>query len=350
MPSLTTLPTPRPWAPERSLRWGIIAPGYIAGYFAGAINRRTDHTLAAVGSRSLERSQKFAAEHGIALAFGSYEELVSSDDVDAVYIASPHSAHLDQALLAIEAGKHVLVEKPLATTGADAARILEAARAKGVLAMEAMWTRYLPQSDIIRQLLADGALGEITSVAADFGFAFPFTPEHRLYDPAQAGGALLDAGIYPVSFISSVLGAPRSVHAVGSVAPSGVDKLALVSLGYDGAVGTALTSLNGWQPINATISGTEGRIEVHREFIQPSGLTVTTYDDFMQPPSVLEWDGRDYDPAYDALSCEADAFAEFVGKGLLESPIHSHAEVVSVVDTLDRARTQILTAHQEAQS
>lgn len=343
MPELT-LPPPREWPDAPPLRWGILAPGGIAERFTRAVHRRTTHRVVAVGSRSAERAAAFGQEHAVPRAHGSYQALVDDPDVDAVYVSSPHSAHTELALLAIAAGKHVLVEKPLATNEQDARRILDSARAAGVFAMEAMWTRYLPQSDIVRHVLADGILGDVTTVAADFGFSVPFMPEHRLFDPSQAGGALLDAGVYPVSFISSVLGAPGQLTAVGSLAPTGVDDQAVVTFAYPDAVATATTSLRSWLPVTAVIGGTVGRLEVGPQFIAPSGVRLTL-PAHGAAPSVAEWTDDEFrDEPHDGLSCQVEAFAGFVDQGLTESPIHPHEEVIAIVDALDRAQRQIVSA------
>ncbi|MEU1973476.1 Gfo/Idh/MocA family oxidoreductase [Microbacterium sp. NPDC019599] len=341
MPELT-LPAPRPWPEARPLRWGVLAPGGIAERFTEALHRRTAQRVEAVGSRSADRAQAFAEAHSIPRSYGDYRALVEDPGIDAVYVASPHSAHLELALLAIGAGKHVLVEKPLATTGADARRILDAARAAGVFAMEAMWTRYLDQSDVVRQVLADGVIGEVTSVAADFGFAIPFMPEHRLFDPAQAGGALLDAGVYPVSFISSVLGAPGRLTARGSLAETGVDDQAVVTFEYPDAIATAATSLKSHLPVTAVVAGRTGRIEVGPGFIGPSTVRVTL-PDWSGEPTVGDWTDEAFaGPGQEGLSRQAEAFAGFVEQGLAESPIHPHDEVVAIVDALDRAQRQII--------
>ena len=152
--------------------------------------------------------------------------MIEDPAVDVVYVATPHPLHHDLALQAIAAGKHVLIEKPIAMSASEARAITNAGRAAGVLVMEAMWTRYLPQADIIRQVLADGVLGEVLLARADFGFVMPFDPAHRLWNPELGGGALLDAGVYPISFVSSVVGAPTSVIAVGAQTPTGVDERA----------------------------------------------------------------------------------------------------------------------------
>ena len=194
------------------------------------MSRHTRQRLVAVGSRSLDRAQSFAAAHGADRAYGSYDELVADPEIDAIYVASPHSEHRMQALLAIAAGKPVLVEKAFSRNAAEAGEVADAARAAGVPAMEAMWTRFLPQTDVIRQLLDDGVLGEVITVLADHGQCFDPDPAGRLFNPDLAGGALLDLGVYPVSFASFILGNPDGVSAAGSLTDTGVDAQASMVL------------------------------------------------------------------------------------------------------------------------
>src|SRR5919112_2445733 len=197
------LPEPelyRPGTGEPSLRWGMVGAGWIAGEFAKAVRTHTAQRIVAVASRSPERASSFAATHGIELALGSTEQLVTHPGVDVVYVATPQSEHLATGRAAIAAGKHVLIEKPITVTSAEARTLAEEARAAGVLVMEAMWTRYLPQTSVIRQLLADGVLGDVRAVLADHGQAIAADPQHRLYRPELGGGALLDLGVYPVQF------------------------------------------------------------------------------------------------------------------------------------------------------
>ena len=209
------LPAPRPIAVDSvpALRWGVIGTG-IAASFVRAMNAHTAQRPVAVAARDSAKTQAFATEHGIPTVHGTPSALINDPGVDAVYVATPHPLHHDLALEVIAAGKHVLIEKPIAMTEGEARAITDAGRAAGVLVMEAMWTRYLPQADIIRQVLADGLLGAVQLVRADFGFVMPFDPAHRLWNAELGGGALLDAGIYPISFASSVLGAPTTVTAV----------------------------------------------------------------------------------------------------------------------------------------
>ncbi|WP_240347597.1 Gfo/Idh/MocA family protein [Curtobacterium sp. 24E2] len=211
-----TLPTPVLPDPDAvpALRWGVIGTG-IAGKFVTAIHRHTPQRAIAVTARDAAKTSAFAAEHGIDRTVSSVEALVTDPEVDVVYVATPHPLHREQALAAIAAGKHVLIEKPIAMSAAEAQEITGAGRAAGVLVMEAMWTRYLPQSDIMRRLLADSTIGTVRLVNADFGFVMPYEPGHRLWAPELGGGALLDAGVYPISFAASVLGSPTACWSKG---------------------------------------------------------------------------------------------------------------------------------------
>jgi predicted dehydrogenase len=335
-----TLPSPRHTdlhdAPV--LRWGVLAPGVIANDWTASVLRHTSQRITAVGSRSLERAEAFAQKHGVDRAHGSYDDLVHDPDVDVVYIASPHSEHEAQALLAIAAGKHVLVEKPIATSAAGAQRIVDAARAAGVFAMEAMWTRYRPQSDVVRQVLEAGMLGEVRLVTADFGGHADVDPASRLWDPALAGGALLDLGVYPVAWASFVLGSPSRVLASGSVAATGVDDQAAMILTHaDGAQAVLTTGLTARTPEASVIAGSEGRLEIPSPFWFADDLRL--YDGAGE--LVDTW----HDPfgrvGRESLCCQAVALARYVGEGLTESPLHSLDETVAVMATLDEARRQL---------
>jgi predicted dehydrogenase len=321
------------------LQWGLLAPGGIAEKFATAVIEHTGQQIVGVASRSLARAQQFAARHNIPSAYGSYKQLVESPNIDVVYIAAPHSEHKALALLAIAAGKSVLVEKPFAIHAADAREIVNAARSAGVFAMEAMWSRYLPQSDIVRQLLAAGVIGQPQIVTADFGFAFAADQRSRMYRPELGGGSLLDMGVYVVSFASSVLGSPDQVQAVGSIAESGVDTGAGLLLHHpDGSLALLSSSMQTTTPVRASIVGTEGRIDVHGPFFMPSALTVHSNDFGSEP---LKWRDHTGLSLYDGLSYEAAALATYVTAGLVESPLHPLEEVVAVLETLDSARSQL---------
>ncbi|MDE3027189.1 MAG: Gfo/Idh/MocA family oxidoreductase, partial [Paracoccaceae bacterium] len=225
----SNLPAPRTPDPMQAppLRWGILGTGWIADQFCRSVAAHTRQVLAAVGSRSLESARAFAEGQGIPRAHGSYEDLVADPEVDVIYVATPHNFHHAHVLLALNAGKHVLVEKPMALNHAQAAEMVALARSKGLFFAEALWTYFLPKFDVVDQLLADGILGEIRSVYTEYGEYLP--PDHRLFDPRLAGGPLLDLGTYPVSFITRLMGVPERVVGLAQPDPSGVNgQLAVV--------------------------------------------------------------------------------------------------------------------------
>lgn len=334
-----SLPTPSLYLPDRgepALRWGIIGGGWIARFFADALHAHTTQRITAVSTRSRETAEAFAAEHGIARAYDSADQLVADPGIDVVYIAAPQKDHLALGLLAIAAGKHVLIEKPLATNAADAQRLIDAARVAGVFLMEAMWSRYLPQFVAIRELIADGVLGEVLSVSADHGQAME--PGHRLFQAGTGGGALLDLGIYPIQLDSMVLGAPESVTAVGALADSGVDATSTVVLRHGAEQSTLTTSLLTRTPTVAAINGTAARVEIAGPFHIPTSFVVRTPDLFEEP---LMWSDDTGVTLMEGLAWEATALAGFIGEGRVESPVHTHAETVSILATIDEARRQL---------
>ncbi|WP_395726417.1 Gfo/Idh/MocA family protein [Nakamurella sp.] len=332
-PAFPTARTPNPLdAPP--LRWGVLAPGRIAAAFVTAVSRYTRQRVVAVGSRSLDRAQSFAAAHGIERAVGSYAALVDDPAVDVVYIASPHSEHATQAQLAISAGKPVLVEKAFARNAAEAQRVAAAARDAGVPAMEAMWTRFLPQTDVIAQLLADGALGEVTTVLADHGQYFTHDPQSRLFAPALAGGALLDLGVYPISFASFVLGAPDAVVATGSLTDAGVDAQVSMTLVTGSAQACLNTTLLARTPTTASISGTTGSLEISGPFYAPATLALTTADGrSVRPPDPIA--------GHLGLCHEAAHLAQLIADGATESPLLPLDETVRTLRTIDEIRRQV---------
>lgn len=327
------IPDPRSAPP---LRWGVLAPGWIARGFADALRTHTAQELAAVGSRSAERGERFAADFGIERVHASYAALVEDPGVDVVYVASPHSEHRDHALLAIAAGKHVLIEKAFAQTATQAAEIAEAAAAAGVVVMEAMWSRFLPHYDVIRQLLADGALGDLVTVTADHGQYFDFDPQFRLFNPDLAGGALLDLGIYPISFASFVQGNPTSIAASGTLASTGVDGQVSAVLGSaSGLQAVVHTTLFAKTPTVAAISGTFARIEIAGDFYAPQPVTLIDRDGDRRT-----WDANPI-LGHEGLAYEAAELARVVTDGRPGSDLLPVAESVAIMGTLDELRRQV---------
>jgi len=318
------------------LRWGIVAPGGIAHKFADAVHDFTAGTVVAVGSRDAGRAKEFARRHGIPRPYAGYDQLVQDEEVEAVYVASPHSGHRDHALLAIEAGKHVLIEKALARNGAEVEEIFAAAQAKGVFAMEAMWTRHLPHIAWVREKIAAGAIGDIITVTADHGQSLDMPADHRLKNPDLAGGAILDLGVYPVSFVVDLLGAPSEVKAVGRLTETGVDGHVTMVLGYEGrTIAQVDTTLWTKTPTVAVISGTEGSIEVDGDFYQPGLVRVRGTD---KARSVVEeWDGS----AVNGFQYEVAEVARCVADGKQESERITWDSSRAVMAVMDEARRQV---------
>jgi predicted dehydrogenase len=263
----STVPDPLDAPP---LRWGVLGPGGIANTFASAVREGTHSQVVAVGSRNADRASVFARRHGIAYSYGSYEALVADDDVDAVYVATPHSEHREHALLALAAGKPVLVEKAFARNLAETEEVLDAAQDAGLLAAEAMWSRYLPQYDVVRRTVEAGTLGDVVLVQADHGQRLWPDGPRRLSDPALAGGALLDLGVYPIAFADHVLGGLDDVAARGTLSPEGVD----VTMGVTARRGETLARMSctmaAATSCTAYVAGSAARIELSTSFYVPN--------------------------------------------------------------------------------
>ena len=321
------------------LRWGILAPGVIATKFVRSLKRHTDQEVTAVGSRSRERAERFGQRFSIPRAYGSYEALLGDSDVDIVYVASPHSHHREMAVASLEAGKHVLVEKPLAATALDAQAISDSVSIHNRFAMEAMHTRFHPRTSVLEKLLEDGELGQVRMVAADLGAVFPVDRGSRLYDPALGGGALLDMGVYSVWIAVFVMGSPTRVQCVGEVTSTGVDGQSITVLTNEsGQQAVASCSLYTFGSGEASINGSAGRVLIPSRHPAPGGFTL--YDD--KNELVAEYfDRSGLVTAEDGLCRQAVWAARHVSDGLTQSPMHPLSMSIGVLQVLDEARAQL---------
>ncbi len=316
-----------------SIRWGILGAGNIAAHFAQTVSAGTRAQVVAVGSRNRDRAERFATAHGIPTTHVGYRDLVEDPQVDVVYIATPHSEHAENALLAIAAGKHVLVEKPFTRNAAEAERVFAAARAAGVFVMEAMWTRFLPHVAALHQVIDDGEIGDVVSVRADHGQAFAFDPKSRLFAPALAGGALLDLGVYPVAWALDFLGVPDEVKAMGQLTETGVDGQVTMALRYaDRAQADLSTTLWAKTPTTSDISGTEGFIRVDGDFYEPTSFTVRRRDG-------RSW--RFEQPIARTFAHEAAEVARCVAEHVTQSPLMRWEDTVAVQRVMDEVRRQV---------
>lgn len=314
--------------------WGILATGLIADMFTRDLHV-AGRRVVAVGSRTSAAAEAFAAEHGIAAAHGSYEALVADPAVDIVYVATPHHAHLEAAALAIQAGKHVLVEKAFTLDRDQAVALRDLAADAGVLAMEAMWTRYLPHMERIREIVGSGGIGEVRALVADHTQKLPEDPSHRLNDLALGGGALLDLGVYPVSFAWDILGAPVEIRALGRLQDTGADtEVATVMTHAGGAVSSTVSSSRASGPNRAHIIGTEGRIDIDAVWYTPTTFRVSRPDGTVVEEYRSEVDGRGMQ--FQALAAEA-----LLAAGRTDGDVLPIAESVAIMGTLDEVRRQL---------
>jgi predicted dehydrogenase len=322
------------------IRWGFVGPGRIARAVAGDMGHVPHARLVAVASRSAERASRFARDFGAERAHGSYRAIIDDPEVDVLYIATPHPQHHAIALAAVEAGKAVLVEKAFTATVAGAEEVVAAARRRGVFAMEAMWTRFQPAIVRARELVADGAVGQVRLVQADLGVDKAFDPADRLFAPELGGGAMLDLGVYVVSFAQHFLGVPDRVEVVGSRTSTGVDLEAALLLGYaDGRAATLLASLRQPSPGSARIIGTEGVIEVPPRFHHPHSITVSRRGgepELVQAP-----------PMGGGYSHELVEVTECLRAGRTESAVMSLDDTLAVQRILNRACEELGVLHRE---
>ncbi|NUP16196.1 MAG: Gfo/Idh/MocA family oxidoreductase [Streptomyces sp.] len=331
----TALPAPRTPDPLEApaLRWGVLGTGWIAERFVRSVQCHTRQRFTAVASRDASRAKDFADRSGIPHAYGSYQELAAAADVDVVYVATEHTAHLDCARIALDGGKHTLVEKPLALNASQATEIARLAAERGLFCAEALWTYFLPRFDVVRQILDSGVLGDVRTVLAEHGEHF--TGDHRILRPDLAGGPLLDLGTYPLSLAVGILGAPAEVLAYAEPHPAGVTgQVSALLRAADGGQGVVHTTLFSDTPTAATIAGSRATLSLPGPFYQP-GEVVLTPAGGGTPLTRTE-----PHTAHEALHYEAAEVARCVSAGLLQSPLRPLADSVNTLRAMDEIRRQ----------
>jgi predicted dehydrogenase len=313
--------------------WGILGPGGIARAFAKDLTLLEGHTVGAVGSRSLSNAQSFADDFG-GTAYGSYEELINDSTIDAIYVATPHPAHHDNVISALDAGKAVLCEKPFAVNAKQAQAMVDAATRNKVALMEAMWARFLPHYAQVREIIASDVLGPIFSIHADHGQRLADQNIPRLIEPQLAGGALLDLGIYPISFAHMILGNPVAINSSAVMTDKGVDAQSSMIFTYEnGAQAVLTTTMIEQTPCRAVVAGLNGWLEIDRTFYNPASMRVVLNDG-----SVTE-----YPNTYSGhgLREQAESFKQLVQSGKLQSDILSWKDTVDIMKSMDTVREQI---------
>ncbi len=317
----------------KTIRWGILGTGLIAQAFAKGLNNLPATELVAVGSRNQASADAFGNEFAIATRHGSYQALARDPNIDVIYVSSPHTEHKENSLLCMNYGKAVLCEKPFSLNLMQAQTMIEYARENNIFLMEAMWTRFLPHIKKIKELIADGAIGEPRMLQADFGFRFPHQPEHRLLNPDLGGGALLDAGVYPVSLAHYLFGEPKEIKSFANFGKTGVDEEVAITMQHgNGQLSLLSTSLTLDLPHEALILGTKGSIRIDKSWFTPTSFTLQQTG--KNPEKFvfnLEYEGYNYE-ALEVNQC--------LRNGKLESDIMPWKDTLAVMKTLDVLREQ----------
>lgn len=318
---------------KKSIRWGILGAGKIAEKFTAALTYTEAAVPFAIASRDGEKAKQFAAKHNMVKHYDNYESLVKDDDVDIIYIATPHSFHCEQSLLCLEHKKPVLCEKPIAMNEAELQKMIAAAKKNNTFLMEGMWSRFMPSTKKILELIANDIIGPVQYFTADFGFQAPYDPNGRLFNVALGGGSLLDIGVYPIFFTSLLLGEPEKIMSTAKLAPGGADEYCNILFRYkDGATAHIFSCLTLKTSLAGEIVGTKGRIEMHNPFYRATELTLhlnsgeTEKFSFPHELNGFEYEIRE---VMDALS-----------KGLKECPAMPHATSLLMAQTMDKIREQ----------
>lgn len=347
------------------LRWGILASGGIASLFAREL-LAAGMNVEAVASRTLMKAKEFQRKFGtgkygsetgsiiagpqingggyINKAYGSYQELIDDPEIDVIYIATPHSDHMEWALKCLDGDKPVLIEKAIARNSNETKAIFNKAKECNLFAMEAIWTRFLPHIIAIQKIIAEGKIGEIVSVNADFAIRPGYLESHRLFNPDLAGGALLDLGIYPIQLVHQILGKPQGIIASGFASPTGVDANLSCIMNYEnGAQANIYTSTLTYSPTIASINGTKGRIDINAPFYRPSDFKVKLFDTneeylykgLREQVELFGDDGK-YGMHFEALEVE-----ECIKSQKLESSVVSHKDSLEIMGIMDEIRNQL---------
>ena len=315
------------------LRWGILGPGGISVTILNDF-RIAGIQVDAVGSRSLERALSYAKEHSVDRAYGSYQELVDDPDLDVIYISTPHNSHYENAIQAIRAGKHVLVEKPFTLSANQAIGIATEAKEHNVFAMEAMWTRFLPNHTRLFEIIQSGVIGAPKYLIADHNQYLPIATAPRLHDPKLGGGALLDLGVYPISFAHRLFGKPERIMASSVLTSQKIDEATATVFEYSGGR-QALThcGMTVAGPVTATVMFDSGRVEMSRSFYEHSSFEV--FDQTNQLIDSYEGNIEGRGMQFQALEVE-----RCIEAGLLESSVMSLAETIEIMQVMDEIRSQ----------
>lgn len=316
----------------KKIHWGILGCGWIANKFAEALQKTPDAVCAAAAARDASRAEAFSKEWGFQRSYGSYRDLVEDPDVDIIYVATPHSYHYAHTRLALEAGKHVLCEKPFTINSMQLVQLLDLAKRNNLFLMEALWSKMLPGILKAKSIIGEGTIGDVVSLDADFGMNFPYDPDHRIYNPYLAGGALLDIGIYPLFLALDMLGKPKVLKVHSILNDNKIDLTTSIIIESEaGAVANLTSTTQANTPVKARISGSKGSIEFGNWWFTPVDI-------------ILRIDGQEkeeklsFPPLVNGYEYEAIEATKCLQKGLTESPVMTHDFSMLLMETMDQIR------------
>ncbi|MCB0490154.1 MAG: Gfo/Idh/MocA family oxidoreductase [Cyclobacteriaceae bacterium] len=316
------------------IKWGIMGLGKIAHKLASDLQLSSYAELYGVASRDEQKAKDFGAKHNAAKCYGSYEELTDDPEVDVIYIATPHVFHFENAMLCLKNGKHVLGEKPMGMNAKQVEAMIAEAKSRNLFLMEGIWTRFIPATEKLIELLNQKIIGDILFVRADFGFTSPFNPEGRLYNKKLGGGALLDIGIYPIYFSLLTLGIPTRIQASARMTPTGVDSYCAMLFDYANKTQALLDcTLEADTPTEAYIYGSKGHIKIHNRFHHPEKLSLYRNKELVQEIEIKH-SGFGY-------LHEIEEVNHCIKNNLIESPKLPHAMSSNLVSVMDQVRREI---------
>ena len=318
----------------KKIKWGILGAGWIASKFVKGLREIPDAEIVAVGSRSLERAEAFGIEYNISKKYGKYKELVNDPEIDVIYVATHLPHHKNTAMLCLEAGKAVLLEKPFTTNAVEALELIEFSKKNKIFLMEAMWNRFLPIMIKVGEWLKDSLIGDLKMVDANFGMTVEWDPKHRLLDPFKGGGSIMDLGVYPVSFASLIFGeVPSNIVSKGFIGETGVDEQTAIILEYDGGkLAVIFCAVRTKSTHEAWIRGAKGSIKIHPPCWKATTATLYTKDKEETFEHPMVGNGYNYE-AMEVMNC--------LRAGKTESDIMPLDETLSIMKTLDIIRSQI---------
>lgn len=315
------------------IRWGICGAGYVSNMFVSDLKLLKDAEITAVWSHLSEDAETFGNKYDIPERYMDYTKFIEDKNIDVIYIGVPHNFHAEKSIIALNAGKAVVCEKPFTVNAKQADKVIMAAKENKRFLMEAVWIHFFPGMDKIKQLIGDGIIGEITQLQADFGFRAPYDPEKRLFAPAMGGGALLDVGVYQLSLAYKLLGKPVDIKAVASLCPSGVDgQNAVIYTTNRNQIAILSSAIVTDTPQEALISGTKGSIRIHSPWWKPTKFTlkIDNKEEIMEVPV----DGIGY-------HFEAAAVMNHLRKGDIESNVIGLDYTLEIMKIMDGIREQI---------